>query len=461
MSTVPRLLRNMLRPAAVRALLAWERMESGVSYNPVSGKIKANPYEKYRKLRAVDPVHRLRLIDAWVLTEYDDVNDVLRDTRRFSRDYGSESEYKTLLDLDPPDHTRIRSLVSKAFTPSSVAELQPRIQRIVDDLLDDVADKDRFDLVESFAYPLPVIVIAEMLGVPAQDRDRFKLWSNDVALSVEPTVNDEQTARIQQSSKELIDYFDGIIELRRKDPRDDLITALMAAEEEGDRLTHEELLAMLLLLLVAGNETTRNLIGNGTLALLKHPDQLHMLRDDPALMDTAIDELLRFDSPVQLDGRMAVEDMEIGGKRIRPGQRVICLLGAANRDPSVFTNPDTLDITRQEKSHVSFGRGIHHCLGAPLALLEGQIAFAGLLERFQSIRLLREPEYRDQVVLRGVKELWIEVERSPLMEESLPRTPIRGLAPAHPRHSAISPHHFIPFVDTSLDTRTHIPYSYY
>ena len=170
-------------------------------------------------------------------------------------------------------------------------------------------------------------------------------------------------------------------------------------------------------------------------ALLKHPDQLHMLRDDPALMDTAIDELLRFDSPVQLDGRMAVEDMEIGGKRIRPGQRVICLLGAANRDPSVFTNPDTLDITRQEKSHVSFGRGIHHCLGAPLALLEGQIAFAGLLERFQSIRLLREPEYRDQVVLRGVKELWIEVERSPLMEESLPRTPIRGLAPAHPRHS--------------------------
>ena len=281
MSTVPRMLRNMLRPAAVRALLAWERMESGVSYNPVSRKIKANPYEKYRKLRAVDPVHRLRLIDAWVLTEYEDVNAVLRDTRRFSRDYGSESEYKTLLDLDPPDHTRIRSLVSKAFTPSSVAELQPRIQRIVDDLLDDVADKDRFDLVESFAYPLPVIVIAEMLGVPAQDRDRFKLWSNDVALSVEPTVNDEQTARIQQSSKELIDYFDGIIELRRKDPRDDLITALMAAEEEGDRLTHEELLAMLLLLLVAGNETTRNLIGNGTLALLKHPDQLHMLRDDP------------------------------------------------------------------------------------------------------------------------------------------------------------------------------------
>ena len=269
-------------------------------------------------------------------------------------------------------------------------------------------------MVESFAYPLPVIVIAEMLGVPAEDRDRFKLWSNDIALTVEPTVNDEQTERIKSSSEELIEYFDSIIELRRTDPQDDLITALIAAEEEGDRLSHEELIAMLLLLLVAGNETTRNLIGNGMLALLKNPDQLQRLRDDPDLMDNAVNELLRYDSPVQLDGRMAIEDMEIRGKRIRPGQRVICLLGAANRDPSVFTDPDTLDIARQEKSHMSFGRGIHHCLGAPLALLEGRIAFASLLERFSAIQLLREPEYRDQVVLRGVRELWIEVEQSPV-----------------------------------------------
>ena len=413
MNAVPRTLRNVIMPAVMRALLAWERLESGTSYNPTSTKIKANPYEKYRELRAIDPVHRLRLINAWVLTEYEDVDAVLRDHRRFSRDYGGESEYKTLLELDPPDHTRIRSLVSKAFTPRSVAELQPRIQQIVDDLLDAVEDRDRFDLVESFAYPLPVIVIAEMLGVPPHDMDRFKVWSNDVALSVEPTVNDEQVARIKQSSQELIDYFDSIIGLRRKDPQDDMITALMAAEEEGDRLTHEELLAMLLLLLVAGNETTRNLIGNGTLALLRHPDQLQKLRDDSALVGPAVDELLRYDSPVQLDGRMAIEDVEIGGKLIRPGQRVICLLGAANRDPSVFADPDALDVTRQEKSHLSFGRGIHHCLGAPLAILEGRIAFASLLERFSSIRLLREPEYRDQVVLRGVEELWIEVQRPP------------------------------------------------
>ena len=414
MSALHRTLRKVIRPAVMRALLAWERIESGVNYDPTSPKIKANPYEKYRKLRSLDPVHRIRLINGWVLTEYEDVDEVLRDHRRFSRDYGSESEYKSLLDLDPPDHTRVRSLVSKAFTPRSVAELHPRIQQIVDDLLDGVADNDRFDLVESFAYPLPVIVIAEMLGVPAEDRDRFKLWSNDIALTVEPTVNDEQAERIKLSGEELIDYFDSIIELRRNDPQDDLITALIAAEEEGDRLTHEELIAMLLLLLVAGNETTRNLIGNGMLALLMSPDQLQRLRDNPDLMDTAVNELLRYDSPVQLDGRMATEDIEIRGKKIRPGQRVICLLGAANRDPSVFTDPDTLDIARQGKSNMSFGRGIHHCLGAPLALLEGRVAFASLLERFSTIRLLREPEYRDQVVLRGVKELWIEVERSPV-----------------------------------------------
>ena len=410
MTTVPRMLRNMLRPAVIRALLAWERLESGISYNPTSAKLKANPYEKYRELRALDPVHRLRLINAWVLTEYQDVDAILRDHKRFSREYG---DYKSMLNSDPPDHTRLRGLVSKAFTPRSVAELKPRIRQIVDDLLDDVADRDRFDLVESFAYPLPVIVIAEMLGVPSQDMDRFKAWSNDVALTVEPTVNDRQIQRIQRSGGELRDYFDGIIEQRRREPQDDMITALIAAEDEGDRLTHEELLSTLDLLLVAGNETTRNFIGNGMLALLRHPDQLQRLRDDPGLLDSAIDEILRYDSPVQLNGRMAIEDMEIGGKRIRAGQRVIGLLGAANRDPSVFADPDKLDVGRREKSHLSFGRGIHHCLGAPLAILEGRIAFSSLLERFSSIRLLQEPEYRDQVVLRGVKELWIEVQRPP------------------------------------------------
>ncbi len=416
MAPVPQVARSVLRSAIIPALTAWERVESGVSYNPISAKTRAYPFDKYEELRRKDPVHRLRTISAWVLTQYEDANAVLRDDSRFSRDYGGKSAYRSMLGSDPPDHTRLRTLVSKAFTPLSVADLAPRIQQIVDDLLDATEGRDRFDLIDAFAYPLPVIVIAEMLGVPSEDIEVFRSWSNDIALSVEPTVNDEQQRRIEESGEKLYDYFEGIIEQRRRNPQDDMITALIAAEDEGDRLTHEELLATLLLLLVAGNETTRNLIGNGTLALVRNPDQLERLRNEPDLIDSAINEMLRYDSPVQLDGRMATEEVEIGGKLIKPGQRAICLLGAANRDPSVFTNPDVFDIGRQEASHIAFGRGIHYCLGAPLAILEGRIAFSSLLKRFSSLTLLSEPEYREQVVLRGVKELWIEVERSPRSE---------------------------------------------
>ena len=423
MAPVPQAVRSVLRSALMPAFMAWERIESGVSYNPISAETRAYPFDKYEELRRKDPVHRLRTINAWVLTQYEDTNAVLRDHSRFTRDYGGKSAYRSMLDTDPPDHTRLRTLVSKAFTPRSVADLAPRIQQIVDDLLDATEGRHRFDLIDAFAYPLPVIVIAEMLGVPSEDIEVFKEWSNDVALSVEPTVNEEQVRRIEESGAKLYEYFEGIIEQRRQYPQDDMITALIAAEDEGDRLTHEELLATLLLLLVAGNETTRNLIGNGTLALVRSPAQLERLRNEPDLIDSAINEMLRYDSPVQLDGRMATEDVEIGGKLIKPGQRAICLLGAANRDPSVFTNPDVFDIGRQEASHIAFGRGIHYCLGAPLAMLEGRIAFASLLKRFLSVRLLSEPEYREQVVLRGVKELWIEVERSP-------RPDPEGVAPA-------------------------------
>ena len=420
MGLVPRAVRNVARSAAIPALLAWERLESGVNYNLISSRTMTYPYDKYEELRRKDPVHRLRMINAWVLTEYEHVNTVLRDHSRFSRDYGGDTQYRSLLDLDPPDHTRLRSLVSKAFTPRSVAELAPRIQQVVDDLLDSTIGRDRFDLIDEFAYPLPVTVIAEMLGVPSEDMDTFKSWSNDVALSVEPTVNDRQRRRIEEAGAKLYEYFEGIIEQRRESPQDDMITALIAAEDEGDRLTHEELLTTLLLLLVAGNETTRNLIGNGMLALVRNPDQFERLRNDPGLIDSAIAEMLRFDSPVQLDGRMVSEDVEIGGKRIRAGQRAICLIGAANRDPSVFTDPQTFDIGRREQSHISFGRGIHHCLGAPLAVLEGRIAFTSLLERFSSVRLLSEPDYREQAVLRGVKQLWLEVERSPGLKTAKP-----------------------------------------
>ena len=249
-----------------------------------------------------------------------------------------------------------------------------------------------------------------MLGVPAEDRARFREWSDDIALSVNPLLNSEQIERVQQATEELFDYFEGIIEQRRQTPQNDMISALLAAEEEGDRLTHEELLSTLMLLLVAGNETTRNLIGNGMLALLKSPAQLQRLRDHPELLDSAINELLRYDSPVQIDSRNAIDDVEIGGKRIAAGQRILAIVGAANRDPKVFANPDELDIGRDEVSHLSFGRGIHYCLGSPLAILEGRIAFTSLLERFSSIRLASDPVFKEQIVLRGVEELWVEVE---------------------------------------------------
>ena len=403
---------NALKPIAKRILLAWERLESGVSYDLTASAFIEDPYPTYEQLRRKDPVHRMRLIEAWALTRYEDVQDVLADHKRFTnaeRNY-DYMQYRTFLDLDPPDHTRLRGLVSKAFTPRAVRELGPRIQELVDELLDAAAGKSRIDLISDFAFPLPVIVIAEMLGVPAQDRARFREWSDDIALSVNPLLNNEQIERVRQATEELFDYFEGIIEQRRHAPRNDMISALLAAEEEGDKLTHEELLSTLMLLLVAGNETTRNLIGNGMLALLKNPAQLRRLRDHPELLDSAINELLRYDSPVQIDARNAIDDVEIGGKRIAAGQRILAIVGAANRDPQAFASPDKLDIGRNEVSHLSFGRGIHYCLGSPLAILEGRIAFTSLLARFPSMRLASEPVFKEQIVLRGVEELWVEIE---------------------------------------------------
>ncbi len=403
---------NAVKLVVKRILLAWERLESGVSYDLTSSAFIEDPYRTYEQLRQKDPVHRMRLIEAWALTRYEDVQDVLADHKRFTnaeRNY-DYMQYRTFLDLDPPDHTRLRGLVSKAFTPRAVRELGPRIQELVDELLDAAAGRGRIDLISDFAFPLPVIVIAEMLGVPAQDRERFREWSDDIALSVNPLLNSEQIERVQQATEELFEYFEGIIEQRRQAPQNDMISALLAAEEEGDRLTHEELLSTLMLLLVAGNETTRNLIGNGMLALLKNPAQLQRLREHPELLDSAINELLRYDSPVQMDARNAIDDVEIGGKRIAAGQRILAIVGAANRDPQIFANPDELDIGRDEISHLSFGRGIHYCLGSPLAILEGRIAFSSLLDRYSSIRLASEPVFKDQIVLRGVEELWVEVE---------------------------------------------------
>ena len=311
-----------------------------------------------------------------------------------------------MLLLDPPDHTRLRALVNKAFARQSVNALETRIRGLMGGLLDAIDDPAGFDLMTAVARPLPVIVIAEMLGVPPQDRARFTTWSNQRARIIEPTATERERAHADAAGESLDAYFLSTIEDRRADPQDDIISALVHAEEEGDTLNEQEMLNMLRLLLIAGNETTTNLIGNGMLALLRHPDQLSVLRDDPSLMPAAVNELLRFDSPVQSDFRAAVEDCEVDGVPIRGGESIILLLGAANHDPAVFDRPERLDVRRREGNHIALGRGIHHCLGAFLARLEGRIAFEMLLERFPTIRLLTDrPAFRSGIVLRGLESL--------------------------------------------------------
>jgi len=417
-----RIVKRAITYLVIRLLLGGEWLESRITYNPLSLRMHSDPYAVYRKLRRRSPVHRSRLVNGWVLSAHTDVDRVLRDHKRFSNDQRNSNrpqgyeafaeETQSLLRLDPPDHTRLRSLVGQAFTPRAVEQLRPWVERIVDELLDGIRDAARFDVIADLAYPLPITVISEMVGVPPEDRDQFKVWSSDVARILEPGTSEEEDRRSLRSRAALNEYFSEIIARRQAEPRDDLISALIAAEDEGDKLTRDETLATLVLLLVAGNETTRNLIGNGLLALLRHPDQLQRLRRNPKMIESAIEELLRFDSPVQLDARTALEEVEIGGKRVRKGQQVVLLIGAANRDPEVFADPDRLELGRQAQSHISFGRGIHHCLGAPLARMEGQIAFRKLLERFSDIRLDGSPQFRDHVVLRGLRSLPVSVERA-------------------------------------------------
>lgn len=411
-------LRSLIRPLAIRAMVLHEWWQSGVTYNPLSPRVYNNPYPTYAALRAKDPVHWSPLMDSWVLSRYADVDAVLRDHKRFSNDGRNRTNSRvrqvqtvaggepSMLFLDPPDHTRLRSLVSKAFTPQAIEALKPRIQAIMTELLDQIETPSAFDLIDTIAYPLPVIVMAELLGVPPKDRAQFKIWSDKRARALEPTIKPHEVQEAIQAGNDLDAYFLDIIHERRKDPRSDLISSLVAAEEAGDKLTQREVVIMLRLLLVAGNETTTNLIGNGMLALLQHPEQLQRLRDEPQLMASAVEELLRYDPPVQIDGRTVLEDVEIRGRQVRRGQGVVLLLGSANHDPEVFRQPERLDIARQDATNIAFGRGIHHCLGAPLARLEGRIAFEALLARFRDIRLFTErPAFKDNIVLRGLKTL--------------------------------------------------------
>lgn len=412
------MVRRAVLPLAARGLVWKERLRSGVAWDPLDDRYHQDPFPFYARLRERDPAHRSELLRGWVLTRFDDVDAALRDHERFSSDIrkspvardavrrGAPVPDPSMLVIDPPDHTRLRALVSKAFTRGAIESWRARIEQIADELLDAVDPGAGFDVMASFANPLPVRVIAEMLGVPPGDFAFFKQRSDAVARQLEPTSTLAQGRASMDARRELTAYLDAITMERRRAPREDLVSYLLAAEEEGDRLTHEELLLTLRLLLVAGNETTTNLIGNGLLALLRDPDQLAWLRVHPARIDDAIEELLRFDSPVQADQRTAVADMELHGRHIVAGEQIILLLGAANRDPRHFVDPDRLDLARADRSHISFGRGIHHCVGAPLARLEGRVAFSRLLDRFPSLRLADPaPRFKDHVVLRGLERL--------------------------------------------------------
>lgn len=385
-----------------------------------------NPYPIYQQLRADNPVRWDTGVETWVVTGYTQVIAGLRDNRfsaeRFLIDtnlfpeemrslLGSTAYALTrqMLFLDPPDHTRLRSLASKAFTPRVIEQMRSHIQQIVDDLLDKVQNQKRINLIEDFAYPLPAIVIAEMLGVPPEDRAKFIEWTGSFgALLGGSELTLETLIQAFQDVTEFINYFRQIVLERRSQPKDDLLQAMITAEEQGDKLSEDELLSNCVLLLAAGHGTTTHLIGNGTLALLRNPEQWEHLRTHPETIALAVAELLRYDSPVQMTSRKAKVDLELGGQSIQAGQEVFFCLGAANHDPSQFSNPDKLDLTRYDNRQVAFGHGIHYCLGSPLARLEGEIAFNTLVARLKKPQLLTtQPTWFPSLVFRSQDELAI------------------------------------------------------
>jgi cytochrome P450 len=402
-----------------------------IVFNPIDPAFRANPYPVYERILAEDPVH-LTPFGVRAFARHADCLAILRDVKHFSSDdrkspnYGAmreafttglgtenadvSDEDRPFLFMDPPDHTRLRRLVSQAFSAKTVEALRPRVQQIVDGLLDAAQERGSMDAIADLSYPLPVAVICEMLGVPTADQPIFGVWSQELARSLDPNIGqavDEMQRRFQ-AVKASRDYFRGLVAERRKSRGSDLISALIAAEDEGDKLSEGELLSICTLLLIAGHETTVNLIGNGVLQLLQHPDELAKFRAEPDLAPSVVEEVLRFDPPVQFDGRLCVEQTEVAGVTIEPGNFVMMLIGAANRDPAAFDDPGRFDITRGATNHIAFGYGIHFCLGAPLARLEGQIALRALTQRFPKLRLeSNELRYKDQITIRGLAELQV------------------------------------------------------
>jgi len=390
-------------------------------YHLLDPEVLADPYPLYRRLRTEAPVHWDPFLHAWVVTRYADVVRVLHD---FSADRTPKPEQltamglsalnpiaqimvKQMLFLDPPAHTRLRSLAASAFTPRRVQVLRSHIQEIASSLIDAAETRGRMDVIADFAAPLPAIVTAEMLGVPVADHDQLKAWSADFAEMLGNFQhNPDRVPRVLRSLKDMTAYFCSAVIEHRRHPREGLINSFLTAEIQGDRLTEEEVIANVIVTMVGGQETTTNLIGNGVLSLLRNPDQLEKLRSDLSLIPSAVEELLRYESPSQHTARLASEDLELGGKQIRKRQAVIAVMAAGNRDPERFPDPDRLDITRRDNHHLAFGWASHFCFGAPLARIEGQIAFESILKRLPNLALESGPLiWRTNLGLRGLTAL--------------------------------------------------------
>lgn len=390
-------------------------------YHLLDPEVLANPYPLYHRLRSEAPIHWDHFLHAWVVTRYADVVAVFQ---HFSANRTPTPEQleglglstlaplaqmmvRQMLFLDPPDHARVRGLASKAFTPRRVEALRAHIQHITDSLLDAVRDQGQMDVIADLGYPLPAIVTAEMLGIPTSDWRLLTKWSGDFAQVLGNFQhNPDHAPKVLRSLEEMRAYFHAALREQRKRPRDGLLTALLNAEQDGDRLTDEEIVANTIITMVGGQETTTNLIGNGILTLLRHPDQLEKLRADLSLIPSAVEELLRYESPSQHTARLAPDDVMLGGKKVLKRQAVIAVMGAANRDPERFPDPDRLDICRQDNRHVAFAWASHFCFGAPLARIEGQTAFATMLRRMPNLRLKPGPiVWRDNLGLRGLKAL--------------------------------------------------------
>jgi len=386
---------------------------------------RTEPYSRYRQLREAAPVHRSDAGPVWFLTRWSDCNDALRDPRlgKASLDADRAALFSpgfpprqrsvmgnSMLFLNPPDHTRLRGLVARGFTPRQISRLDAHIGHMADALIDRMADAREVDVMDALAFRLPVQVIGELVGVPEADRDQFRSLVRNAAAALEPGVTEAQLDAAEQAMTVMDDYFRALIARRRHDLEQDLTSALIAARDGEDKLTEDEMVATLILLFSAGFETTTNLIGNGLLCLLRNPDQFDRLRADPALVDSAVEEMLRFESPVQVDARTAFEPVDIDEHTIATGETVVTFLGAANRDPAVFPDPERFDVARHPNHPLSFAAGIHYCLGANLARLEGRVVFDRLTRRFTDIAWLDEsPEWRGTLILRGLNHLNVAV----------------------------------------------------